>query len=252
MQVLGRQLLVEALRDVNLVGLHDDPDEEELQLAIDEMNELLDQLATDKHFITGNESHDFQFVPGKGTYTLGPGGDWPLSEAPERIDFWSVIASRGSIGEREHPREDLLDERRWQGISGKLQTSEIPFVAFTPWKIDAQGRITIQFVPVPSSATYWARLYLFSPSITEIDPSRRYNLPRGYKKALRKLLAVELMQSQQRDIDPVLVSQAQKGLKLIKRQNRKQPERSPIDASFLTGAYRRGYLGGRGYGIRDW
>lgn len=245
MQVRGEELLFDALRDLNIITIYDSPDEAHLSLALREMNELLDQLATEKLYITGSESHDFDFVAGKGSYTIGPGGDWDLPDSPEQIDLWSVVQSAGQSTEREYSRREPYDERQWRAVTSKLESAEYPVALYSPRKFNDSGQTTVFVSPVPSGSTYKARLYLHTPAITAIVPNATYNLPRGYKKALRKLLAKELMQSLQRDYDEVLVTDAMKALKLIKRQNRRFP-RSPVDASWTSGS-RRSHGGSRNW-----
>lgn len=240
MRIQGKKLLTQALRDVNLISIYDEADDEKLYLAIDEMNELLDQLATLKHFITGTESFDFDIEVGKYAYTLGPGGDWPLKEPPERIEIWSTVHNAGQQSEYETPRGAPLTDRQWQGISAKRQRQSFPLALYAPGKLDNHGLPTVYLAPVPTSLLWKVRLYLSQSAITTIAPENFYDLPRGYAKALRKMLAVELMQSQQRDIDPALVASAERGFKLIARQNRAKGLRSgqsPIDSSFVPRQY---------------
>ena len=211
------------------------------------MDEVLDQLATIKQFITGSETHDFPFVAGKASYTLGPNADWELEEPPERIDLWSVVAEAGQQGEHEYARRQLDSEREWRGIVAKRRPATYPYRAYAPGKYDDAGRLTIHFSPVPDSPTYKARLYIHQPSITRIDPSRTYTLPRGYAGGLRAMLAVRLMRAQQREPSPELAREARDGLKLIKRQNRRFPA-SPIDVSFISDRHIARSFGIRGFG----
>lgn len=227
MLINGTKLLTQALCDSTEVSVYDTPDEDQLGHAVDAMNQLLDEYATERLFIPSLSITDFDLTPGKAEYKMGPGGDWDVAY-PERIDRWSAVSSAGQNGEYENQRGHPLDTVQWQGISSKKTQAAYPRALYTPGDYDDDGRTTVHLWPVPTSSGIKIRLYLFASVLREIDPSRNYNLKDGYTRLLRKALAVELLTVFQKPPDPLLLRERDKSMSKVIGQNRRRPE-SPRD-----------------------
>ena len=240
----GQQLLTNVLRDIHEIDQYNDPDNDQLALALESANDLLDQLATEHQFIRAPSIHTFPFASGQGIYKLGAGAEWN-APVPERIERWSVIESPGLSGEREYQRTKPVDLSVWQAVDDKMQTGQYPSVLYAPSDRDENGHTTLRFWRIPTN--YSARLYMFASVLREIDLETTYRLDDGYSRTIRKLLGPEVAPQFRREVTELMMIQAEKALKTLKRLNRRFPTESPRDSMF---SFRTG-RGSSGHDIRE-
>ena len=229
MKINGTKLLTNCMRDVDEIGPYDIPDAEQLELAVDAMNELLDELSVQRWFTPAISIKDYPFVGGQRAYTLGPTGDWEI-DYPESIKRWSIVINAGSTDEYEYGRGEPVDEITWQNIQIKGTNNDYPYYLYAPGDYTEDGLTSLEFWPTPRTG-HTARLYLFASRFRTLDPSREYDFPPAYVSLLRKALAVELLTVFRKPVDPLLIQQRDRVIREAKRQNRRNEE-SPRDPAY--------------------
>jgi len=226
-KIEGKQLLTRALRDINEISAYDPADEEQLEIAGDVLNDLLDELSTDRLFIFAPTIATFPFTAGTQLYKLGNGAAWD-SPVPERIERWSVVTAPGTASEREQQRGQPVELASWQGIDRKTQTGEYPRVLFWQRDLDESEHTSLYFWPVPSSAHH-ARLYMQAAQLRSIKADTTYVLKDGYARTLRMLLIPDLKRAFQRPVSADDKMDARDARRALRRVNRRFPRQAPAD-----------------------
>ena len=73
-----RELLTGTLRLLNVVQDGETPSANDLELARDAMNVMIDNWTADKLYIYKSRPFEFPITPGKSTYTLGQYAEWDV------------------------------------------------------------------------------------------------------------------------------------------------------------------------------
>lgn len=81
----ARELLTGALRVLNVVSTNEEPSADDMNIALESFNQLLDGMSNELLNIHTVTPVQFPLVAGKAAYTLGPGGDWETVR-PMRIE----------------------------------------------------------------------------------------------------------------------------------------------------------------------
>ena len=234
MKVKGRDILIDSLREIGVVGPREAGSADDLQIAQKAARNLLDGWTTDRLFIRGITITDYALISGKGQYTIGPGGDFN-QVYPEDIERWSAYDGVGAQA-FEIPRGRPATIQRWQAIRLKTLTVNGPVrQLYFDRAVDEDGRGNIYIWPTPTTAQT-ITLYQWLGQFTSIDPDVSYDLPTGYSRAIQKNLALECVPSYGVGavVTPLLERQASSSLADIKRANF-QVRESPIGDEYLIG-----------------
>lgn len=81
----GRQIIHSALRKVNASSANSVATDEDIQLALETLNTLIDSKSNDFLNVHQIKQRTFQFTAGKVSYLLGPTGDWK-TDRPMRVE----------------------------------------------------------------------------------------------------------------------------------------------------------------------
>ena len=234
MKVKGRDILIDALREIGVVGPREAGTADDLQIAKKAAGNLLEGWTTDRLFIRGITITDYPLISGQGQYTIGPGGDFN-QVYPEDIERWSAHQSPGGQP-FEIPRGRPATIQRWQAIRLKALTVNGPVrQLYFDRSVDANGRGNIYIWPIPTTAQT-ITLYQWLGQFTTIDPDASYDLPTGYSRAIQKNVALECVPSYGVGavVTPLLERQAASALADIKRANF-QVREAPIGDEYLIG-----------------
>jgi hypothetical protein len=151
-----------------------------------ELNKMVDSWSTESLSCYAINEQSLTLVPGKAAYTIGPGGDVPLTRPI------SLIASPGScyavdFNENQY-QIDVLTQEQWNRRGSRNTTSNFPEVVF----YDPQFPLGIlKFDPIPNIGyTVYFDSYL---QIAEFPTlTSPVILPPGYELALGSNLAIQI------------------------------------------------------------
>lgn len=217
--IVALDLIKSSLRLINAIAIGETPTGQEATDSLRVLNNLLETWSTENLTVYTQESLTFGFVPGQGSYTIGPAGDWvatrPVNIALAFTSFQGVDFPLTRI-----------DEDWYTLIAQKDQPGQIPV-----WfKYDADYPLgVVTFWPVPNAAST-VTLTVNKQFAAVPHTSAVLSLPPGYERALRYALAVELAPEYQ-VLAPQLVVDVARGAKAaIKRANNKSPVSRADDA----------------------
>lgn len=239
-----REVCTGALRLIGVTQRGSAPSAEDMQVAVYSLRSMLESWSTESLQVFYTTTLEFDFIPGKAEYSLGPTGDW-ISERPMSLSYAYLRYATGSGAPIDQQMQILNDAQR-ASITAKSIQSPIPTtVYYNPEWPDAK----LTFWPVPS-ATYKAILWLDMPLTEFVDLSDELQFPRGYEQAIRYNLAVNLAPEFGRDdkLTPAVIDTAARSktkLKVINTTPRylmctdysQNPSRQRGPSPILTGLF---------------
>ena len=170
-----------ALSEIRVARAGDVITAEDQDLALALFNELLDSLNAQDHAVYAIVSNDFTFTANKSPHTLGPGGDFVLTERP--------ISLNGAMTKLPGTPTVLvpisLRDQQWyedNRVPGLTQSYPTDVYYSKEWPL---GKL--YFYPVPTT-TYGVRLWT-SVVLAQVVATDTFSLPQGYQQALRLTLA---------------------------------------------------------------
>jgi len=218
-----RQLIVGSLRLINVVQANESPTADDMNVSLYAFNTLLDSWSAERLGIFTINPYFFQVHANKQNYTLGAGGDWDVVR-PMQIQQATLTFNAGTpVSARElnysatmmdYPLE-LLNDAQYAGIATKGITSPYPTKLYDNGDYPLR---TITVWPIPSS-TQTITLWLWQPLVTKDTLDVDVNLPKGYERALRFGLAVELAAEFGKDLTESIVRVATDAKAVLKRLN---------------------------------
>ena len=232
--IVALDLIKSSLRLINAIAIGETPTGQEATDSLRVLNNLLETWSTENLTVYTQESLTFPFVPGQGSYTIGPGGDW-VATRPVNIEI-----ARTTYQGVNFPLE-RIDEGWYNLIALPQQQSQIPVW----YKYDADfplGIVTLWPVPnVASTITLTVnKQFAEVPSTATV-----LSFPPGYERALRYSLAVDLAPEYQVVVSDLVVAQARASKAAIKRANNKSPMSRSDEALLGDQCYSLGqFLGG--------
>lgn len=193
-----REIILSALRKINVIQPGETPTDEDLQISLESLNGLIDSWSNERLMLYFVNPYEFVAEPGKQTYTLGPGGDWN-TERPMTI-FEAYTNYQAQIDTSVVPpvitntqttaalKIAQANDAQWASIPVKQLTAMFPTILYDDGNYPLR---TIYLYPIPNE--YQAIvLWLWRPlSIWDsLDDPIEY--PPGYEKAIIYNLAVDL------------------------------------------------------------
>lgn len=223
-------LTTRALQMLAVIDAVETPSAEDGALGLDELNDLVDQLGTQRLTIYYLARTLKTLASGTATYTIGSGGSINIAR-PVWIENAGLIIDTSASPVTEIPIAVFTDDE-WAGIAQKLLSSSLTLGIYYDHNWSA-GLGLINIYPVPNVST--TQLVLYTPTaVTEFaDLSTDYTFPPGYRAALIANLAMALAPYFPSNPPSDLVKQqAKDGMALIKRANFRLAEAS-IDRALL-------------------
>jgi len=197
-------LIKSSLRLIGQLGPGRTPGASELSDALLVLNTMLEAWSVERLnvFSIGRDVYDL--VPGKQTYTLGPGGDFD-NPRPVRIERAGIVALNNPSQPFELPLKLLRTAEEWADVRIKDLPSTLPKAAYND---NAFPLANFSLWPVPSIA-HQVAIYPWRALTTGFDDSGlEVEFPPGYADAIRYNLAVRLAPEWGKELRPEVLELA--------------------------------------------
>lgn len=190
-----RKIITGAMRLLGLVQANEQPSAAEIDVGLKALNVMIDSWSNDSLMIYSIRPYYFSTVGGQQDYTLGPGGDWnttrPMNIQQAYVD-WNNGTQTVSLP------ISLANEDQWSSIVVKYIQTQIPTILYDNGNYPLR---TISLYPIPSQTTTIV-LWLWEPLLTFASIDDEIEFPKGYERAIRFNLAVDLAPEYGREIPP--------------------------------------------------
>ena len=142
-----RDLITGSLRLINVVSEPEFPTAYQTQTGLEALNELIDQFNSDQITIFAQSIHELPMTGGKGTFTIGPGGDIDVASRPFEIENAFLRLNSGSATPADVPMA-ILSASEWMNVRSKSVQSPYPRYVYLngDWPV-----ATAYLWPVPNS-----------------------------------------------------------------------------------------------------
>lgn len=214
----GNQLIRGALLDLEVLDAVTDPSAEDAEDARLALNELCESLGLERHWLYKTVRTTKTLTSGTASYTIGTGGSISVVK-PTWIDRACLVLDTTATYPTEVPISVLEPDDYALWPTKTLQSTQSQAI-FYDHGHDSSGYGLIYPLPIPNVST--TQLVLYSPggeASSFADLVTDYAMPRGYQRALRKLLALELAPMHGAQPSPLLFQQASESKAAIKRAN---------------------------------
>lgn len=217
-----RELITGALRLINVVQVNETPSAADMDISLSAFNGMLDSWSAERLGIFSISPYFFHTTGGKQTYTLGTGGDWDI-ERPMQIQqaTYTINGDPTSTTEMTYGRQtldlpmELLNDAQYSAVRMKGIESTYPTKLYDDGKNPLR---TIYLWPVPQTDGI-ITLWLWQPLATKATLDVQLSLPKGYERALRFGLAVELSAEFGKELTDRIVQTARDAKGVLKRLN---------------------------------
>ena len=224
-----RELITGSLRLLNVVQANEVPTAEDMDISLTSMNAMLDSWSTESLAIFLSTKYNFPTIAGQKEYTLGSGGDWDVPR-PMNVNqmivnyngalFWDgtkyVLIQNPNI--LSIPCECLSDSQ-YAAIAVKDQTAPYPVKFYDNGNYPLR---TISVWPVPTT-NQPIELWLWQPLADPTTLDDQLIFPKGYERAIRFCLAIELSAEFGKEITQEIAEVATSSKGYLKRLNRRTP-----------------------------
>lgn len=186
------------------------------------LNAMLDSWAADDINAFCELIQSFTLIPSKGSYTVGPGGDWDGSR-PTKVD-------KGTLVVLTNPAEplrldlDILNADQWQLISLQKTPSTFPRKLFYNPTLTAGTQGTAYVWPVPTDGNLIELSSQQALGGGFANSADSFVAPPGYLDAVRYNLAVRLSLEWNQPLKPGVAALASEALAKIQRLNAPTPQ----------------------------
>lgn len=209
-------LLTRALRAVGNVGSGETPTGDDIDAALACVNDMLDSWSTSKLFVYQLAEESFPLTTGKGTYLIGPGGDFITARPVSIVSAYVRMAN--STSPIDYPLSPV-DDDAYSGISMKTGFNGIcEYIFYNP--LMPAGEINLW--PCPMAAL---TLFIQSPKALAKFPDLQTDLllSPGYAEAIRYALMPRLAAEGLGKVSPEQIALAESAIERIKTVNSRVP-----------------------------
>ena len=244
----GRQLITAALRKLNAVSANTPPTAEDVQVAQEALEHLIESKSNDLLNIHQITPYVFPTKSGQYIYTLGPGGDWdterPMrvektrlllnprfdqtSQAVATVDVEPLLANKAAVngeGTVSIPL-DLIADEDYASIMARGVQNALPQVCLDNGGFPLRQ---LYFWPIPTENSKAVELWLWEPlQIPDLDTE--LNLPPGYERYLTYALAAELCDEFGKKLTGEIIQSLQEAESAIRSLNQVTFLQKPSDA----------------------
>jgi len=207
------QIITGSLQDLGQYQSGEPIPAEESADALSTLNDLVDALNVERHWLYTVARTTKALTASTASYTIGSGGNISI-DRPTWITSFGLLDSTSTETSLGRP----LSDDEYAAIPNKTQAGTPTSAYYDHSSTSGLGRITLW--PVPDDSTHSLVIYAPSVAVAQFaDLSTTYTFPTGYRRALRKLLAVELAPAYGRTVPPDLASAAREAKASVKRAN---------------------------------
>jgi hypothetical protein len=200
-----------SLRDAGIIGVGQVALAEDANRGLMRFNFMLGQWQVQRYLVW-HLVDVAKVSTGAQSYTVGPGGDFNVAAAPDRLEaaFFRQLANAGQP--IDYPLEILESREDYNSIALKSLTtfpsyvfydSDYPLGRVFPW-------------PIPQAVLYEVHLTLKAVLAQVANLATVLNLPLEYFEAITSNLAVVLRDAYDLPPKPVLVARAKKSLAVLR------------------------------------
>lgn len=207
----GRELITGSLRLLGVVASGEALDASQATDGLSSLNDLLDSWSNDDLMIPAVTREVFPLVAGTQTYTIGASGAFNTSRPMAYENAYLQVA--GTSPALELPVA-IVTEAEWARIPQKSMQSSYPTELYAE---DTYPLDTLNLWPVPSQVNNLV-LYTSKP-LGNVTLDSVIALPKGYARAIRYNLALELAPEYGKQPPEIVASIAIQALSEIKRAN---------------------------------
>lgn len=203
----AKQLIESALRTVGVLASGEEGSPAELQDAFNSLNGLIDSWSNDGLLIPNLKEKVFPLSSLKTEYSYGDGGDFN-DVRPMSVEFAQIIDVAGY----RYPCE-LYGVRTW--------ASNIRPAVIRPLGLYFEASYPLAKIHFPTAPydTDKVMLQVLEPLTNLSTLFDEVNLPKGYERALKMNLAVELAAEYQGTLSPITVQLAEDSKRQLKINN---------------------------------
>lgn len=212
------ELVTGALTDLGVVAAAETISPEDSDAALTCLNDMGDALGLERLSLYKTVRTTKTLAAGTASYTIGSGGSINVVK-PTWIDRARLVIDTSASTPTE-VRIGILEPDEYAAWPQKTQQASRPIAIFYDHGHDSSGFGQIYPLPIPDVAT--TQLVLYTPGgevSTFADLVTDYALPRGFKRALRKNLALEIAPMFDAEPSALLVKQARESKAAIKLAN---------------------------------
>jgi len=205
-----RELITSSLRVLTVVQKSEAPTADEMQDALEVLNDLLASWANDSLLVYSRTWEDFALVPGQLSYSIGTGGDFNTTRPTQIISAYITLAGSNIS----YPLMEITDDQYALEINQKNLSSNIPQF----YNFDNQYPLAhIRIWQVPSTtSTFHMQSEKQVSNFASLDDI--IILPPGWNRAIRYNLAVDLSPEYNMPITPVIAQIAQESKGILRSQ----------------------------------
>lgn len=208
-----RKLVTGAMRLINVVQANEAPTADDMDIAIQSLDGMVDSWSNDSYMIYTKNPYNFPTTAGQQTYTLGPGGDWDTVRPMSINQAYVHYESSGS-----QPVDmpiTIANDAQWASIAVKSVSTTFPTVMYDNGDYPLR---TIYLWPIPNN-TQQITLWLWQPLLTLDNLDAEVQFPPGYERALRYCLACEIAPEFGKEVPANVVATAIRAKAEIKSMN---------------------------------
>lgn len=203
--MIALSICTRALRLLRLYGVGETPSAEDLDLAFNSLNYMLDSMSASRAFVPVQQLRSFP-TTGAQSYTIGPTGDI-VAPRPTMLGVNNTV----QLGVNEFPLV-VLTQEDYQNVGYKSSAGMPECIALELTAPNA----TVYVWPVSSG--YTINLRTIEPLASFADINTNVDLQPGFSEYLQYQLAVVLAPEFNVQLDQLVVSRASTLEKAIKRQ----------------------------------
>jgi hypothetical protein len=207
----GRDLVTGALRLIGVVASGEALDSAQATDGLSSLNDMIDSWSNDDLLIPAITREVFPLTAGQQTYTIGSGGNFNTARPMTYENAWLQVA--GTSPALELPIK-IVTEAEFARIPLKGMTSTYPAILYSE---DTYPLDNINLWPIPSQSQSLV-LYTSKP-LANLTLDTAIALPKGYNRALRYNLAIELAPEYGKTPSEIVAEIAIQSLSEIKRAN---------------------------------
>jgi hypothetical protein len=210
------------LNDLGVLGAGEVPAAEDATLALSIINDWIDGLKTEGLSVYTITRTTWTLVPSQASYTVGTGGQVAIDRPVAAKDIQNIGYVDNSLTPAaEYLQGPCLTEDMYAGITNKTLTATIPRFWYYNPTFGATGRGTLSPWPIPTGASLLGVIYAPTPVSEFAAVTDTLSLPPGYRRFLRKQLAIELAPAFKVQVTQVMKDAANESKANIKRANQR-------------------------------
>lgn len=125
MNVITRDLVTSAMLEIGILGIAETPSNEDAAFVLQKIQRLIDRMNADRQAIYNVNFTLFNLQANHSPTTIGPGGDFDVTNRPVKIVAASFILNPGSGSTQVDTPIRIRDDQWWAANPTKQLTSDI-------------------------------------------------------------------------------------------------------------------------------